>query len=280
MLAHIKTPNIARLMLLLVTMIPIAEADPSKKPAVPGIIGTDDRIIRDSWDYPWSAIGRLNMTTGGFCTATVIAPRRIITAAHCLWNRRTGRWYPPCALHFLAGYRRSSFKVHALISDIQIAPGYRGDSPRAGLDWAILTLDQDVSTSTGTIPLAERKPAKGTRLLQAGYSRDRKHLLTIDPSCRVTSIKSSSLLLTHDCDATFGDSGSPLLVRDRTGGFRVTAIHTAFGRKKGQTVGIGVSADEARKWATGNPVRQPPGEMKACAVEPAMPSRQIAWSAL
>ena len=275
---QIKTPIRMRLFLLLVTLFSVTKADSPERAVIPGIIGHDDRIIRDSEDYPWSAIGRLSITTGGFCTATVIAPRRIITAAHCLWNRRTGRWYPPCALHFLAAYRRSSFKVHALVSQIQIAPGYRGDDPRPELDWAVLTLDQDIAASTGVIPLADRIPARDARLLQAGYSRDRRHLLTIDQSCRVTRAANSKGLLTHDCDATFGDSGSPLLVRGQAGEYRVVAVHTAFGRSKGRTTGIGVSVEGARNWVGKHPVRQPPGKMKACGLPTDLLPEQVAMN--
>lgn len=236
--------------------------------AIPGIVGEDDRVILDSWDYPWSAIGRLNFTTGGFCTATVVAPRRVLTAAHCLWNRRTARWYPPCALHFLAGYRRGDFKVHALVAHIQIAPGYRGDAPRLGLDWAILTLDQDVSAETGVIPLAVQAAASGADILQAGYSRDRRHLLTTDRSCRVMATANQGRLILHDCDATFGDSGSPLLLKSGSGGYRLVGVHIAMRIKNKETLGVGVNSAAARVWLEAHPVTQPLGGVKACEIAP------------
>jgi len=267
-----------RMVLLLSHLLAASGACAEKLP-IPGIVGQDDRLILDSWDYPWSAIGRLNFTTGGFCTATVIAPRRVLTAAHCLWNRRTARWYPPCALHFLAGYRRSDFKVHALVSHIQIAPGYHGKAPRPELDWAILTLDRDVSDLTGVIPFAGRAVKDGDRLLQAGYSRDRRHLLTTDRSCQVRTIGAAGKLLLHDCDATFGDSGSPLLLADQKGDYRLAAVHIAMQVRNNKTLGVGVAAKPAEAWIETHPVTQPLGGVKACELSPGR-SQEIAASTL
>ena len=41
-----------------------------------GIKGGDDRVVVESTAYPWSAIGRVNRSVGGFRTGTLVAPSR------------------------------------------------------------------------------------------------------------------------------------------------------------------------------------------------------------
>ena len=92
-----------------------------RKMLLPGIKGEDNRRIIDSSDYPWSAIGRVNSRIGGFCTGTVIGPREVLTAAHCLWNKRTRSWLVPDAINFLAGYRRGEFIAHGKVVGFTLA---------------------------------------------------------------------------------------------------------------------------------------------------------------
>jgi hypothetical protein len=53
----------------------------------------------------------------------VIEQDQVLTAAHCLFNRRTGRFLPPSSLHFLLGYQRGEYKAHALVGGYTIGPG-------------------------------------------------------------------------------------------------------------------------------------------------------------
>jgi len=46
--------------------------------------GHDDRVLVPVNQPPWRFIGSLNMDRGSECTATLIAPNVIVTAAHCI----------------------------------------------------------------------------------------------------------------------------------------------------------------------------------------------------
>src|SRR5271154_3135713 len=64
------------------------------------------RIHVDAAEYPFSAIGRLNVGGHGYCSAVLVAERIVLTAAHCLWLPSENRWWPPSAGVFCAGLSR------------------------------------------------------------------------------------------------------------------------------------------------------------------------------
>jgi hypothetical protein len=43
------------------------------------------------------------------CTGSVVGPALVLSAAHCLFNPRTGLFFPVGSVHFLIGYEGGSY---------------------------------------------------------------------------------------------------------------------------------------------------------------------------
>lgn len=197
-----------------------ALAQTSNLPQLPqiGIEGEDNRTRVNFREWPWTAIGRVNREVGGHCSGTLIAPDKVLTAAHCLYNREDGRWTIPIEVHFVAGYDRGSFAGHSRAKSFVVDPKYNPkkatDVAQMARDWAIITLAQELKIKP--IPLATGEPADiEARRAQmetnaAGYNGDWAEILMRHAGCKLDGLMADLPLLVHECDTTFGASGGPL----------------------------------------------------------------------
>ena len=123
---------------------------------LPGILGSDDRVVLDPTVWPWTAFGRVNRDGAGFCTGAMVAPDLVLTAGHCIYHPRSGKPLAPHRLHFLAGYRRGAFLAHAVAKEIRRPDGYDPVAPSSAgkfaSDWALLVLEHPLDIR----PLAVR----------------------------------------------------------------------------------------------------------------------------
>ncbi len=195
--------------------------------------GHDDRNFVDVTQMPWRAVGLLSMQDGS-CTATLIGPRLIATAAHCM-EGVTGT--PIKGITFRAGAQGNSQQGFANVVSAVVAPDYSEESapPNGGNgnDWAILTLDRDLGTEIGIVrPYVFDKDDLGEiragRFIvsQAGYSWDTGSHLSGHMNCQILTAYTDGSMI-HTCDTTRGDSGSPIL-HQVNGEWRLIAVDSQF----------------------------------------------------
>ena len=223
-----------------------------------GIHDKDDRDnVRFNGGWPWVAIGKVTMRSGGHCSGTLIERDRVLTAAHCVSDKRGGM-VDPSDLSFAAGFDGGQARASAGVRAIQTDPSFRftpdGDPERLELDWAILELDRQLYDGgwLRPVPLASADRARQAtterwQFAQAGYSGDRSEKLTRNQQCQPEGLAAQGLIILHRCDATFGDSGSPVLIYD-DGDFLIAGVHVAVVQTRDGSFGAAVIPENASSW--------------------------------
>lgn len=204
-----------------------------------GLGAAEAREAVDASLPPWSSLVRVQSEAGGTCTGVLIAPDRVLTAAHCLVATRTRAWLRPERVNLLAGYDRGTFRGHAVaLRYVTGAYDPVAGGPH-GADWAVLRLAAPLPAPA--LPVVAAGP--GMAAMLGGWQRDRAHALLADTSCGIEARVQDAAgpLLLHGCAATRGSSGGPLLVRAGEG-WAVAGVQVAA---RGEARG-GVAVPAAR----------------------------------
>ena len=193
--------------------------------------GRDDRVLMDTGAFPWSVIGYVTFDEGGTCTASLVADRVVVTAAHCI--SEDGRILADGEFQTgedLPGGPRTARVVDFLLDPRWNEEVFSSGDTRDGTDWALLRLDRALGEELGHLGVldldrASQREQRG-RLWQAGYSWDTGTNLSGDPDCRILEFHRDNTM-SHDCDTTRGDSGSPFMMRQGDE-WRVVATDSNF----------------------------------------------------
>lgn len=164
---------------------------------------------------PYSAVGKLakgRIGAQGVCTATLIAPDHILTAAHCVWGARDNAPSQLRQYTFAAGWNNGAAVATSSIAEVTIPDAYR-----PGQTTKLETLNNDWALARLTDPITEIEPLPIVRLpgpwepvYYLTYSRvhDEAPLLTQGCDHRVMDEGPMQIA----CPARSGNSGAAVLV--------------------------------------------------------------------
>jgi protease YdgD len=169
----------------------------------------------------------------------------VLTAAHCLANRRTGRMVQPGSVHFLQGFSRGEYTGHGRVAEIRTGGWDPGTGRPTGSHWAILRLATPLRGPS--LPLWQGDLPAGARLMLGGYQQDRAEVIMADTDCAVLGRArddAGQALIAHGCAATRGASGAPLILALPDGRFAVAGVSSLMELTAGR--GFAVPADVLR----------------------------------
>lgn len=160
----------------------------------------------------WEAVGRLNLGETGFCTASLVTPDVIITAAHCLFYKHDGSRVPLDQIEFQAGLRHGRAEAYRGIKRAVLHPAYDFDGHnqlnRVGNDLALLELSQPIRTPGITPFRTQLRIDPGQAVQVVSYAKDREEAPSLERECGVLTRDADVMVLS--CEVDFGASGAPI----------------------------------------------------------------------
>jgi V8-like Glu-specific endopeptidase len=190
----------------------------------------------------WEAVGRLDIGGSGFCTGALIAPRLVLTAAHCLYDRDTKQRIDHSNVQFLAGWRNGRAGAYRDIRRAVVHPDfvYDGDvsSDRVRNDLALLELQRPIRNTT-IVPFGTAaRPRPGDSVGVVSYAKDRSEAPSLQEVCKVLAQQEG--VLVTSCSVDFGSSGAPIFTFFG-GEAHIVSVVSAKAEVDGQRVSLGTS---------------------------------------
>ena len=186
------------------------------------VIGADTRVqVTGTTAYPFRTMGRIDIG----CTGTLIGPRHVLTAGHCVYNIDNDQWYS--SLQFSPGQNGASRPYGRIGWSRAISVlGWTRDHNR-DFDYAMIVLDQDIGQSLGWLGYGWRNPMPDYNVNINGYPSDKPFGTLWHSFCNLGT--GTTHRLYYPCDTFNSMSGSGVYVYNASEGSRIIYGIHAYG---------------------------------------------------
>lgn len=194
----------------------------------------------------WEAVGRLNIAGQNMCTGALIAPNLVLTAAHCLYDQKSGRAVKPRSIKFEAGLNGRHVKAARKVSKVVVHPEYRFQlhgQTQLGHDIAVLRLDRPISSSEIQPFALAASPQRGDSVGVLSYTYVQATRPRLEQPCQVLARQNDTLVMS--CLVEFGASGAPVLAVNPGYAPRVVSVVSAKAAMGNKRVSIGTTLDQS-----------------------------------
>jgi len=185
------------------------------------VIGQDTRTqITATTSYPYRTIGRIAVG----CTGTLVGPRHVLTAGHCVYNIDNNQWYSN--LDFSPGQNGNTKPYGTIGWKRAISVTGWTQSHLRDYDYAMIILNQDAGNNNGWLGYGWQNPMPTYNVNINGYPGDKPSGTMWHAFCQLQIIQTFRLY--YACDTFGGMSGSAVYVLKSDQSRTIYGIH-AYG---------------------------------------------------